>query len=574
MKLQICPLRQAILNSTDHVVVTGGPGCGKTTIALAKAMARVDAGLLPGQQVLFLSFSRAAVARLVEAARSSIPTDRMEHLDIQTFHSFYWKFVRGHGYLLGARRPLTIMPPHDERAFRNGKKEETPEWNAQREELFLEEGRVVLDLFSKKSLVLLKRSKNLRELFARKYPLIIVDEAQDTGREQWGCVAALAKHTKVVCLADMGQQIFEFRADVSRDRMNHILRALNTTAIDIGGINNRSPNSEIVQFGNDIVNITPRGSSYKGISHYEFNPKAAHRDNGIRKAVGILRRYLVSESGKSNCSIGYLTRTHAGVTVVARALQGGNGAKEIPHRVFMDEVQVLLATRVIALCLEPVQDIWKTLEIGLNLISEMYRSKGNSAKVKTLVGASTAASNRKLGSRAKCPPKLKEIIEKFQTQGFSGDPKKDWLAVRKEFEESGVAELKEISKNVMYLMAYNRGRRIGDLLSDSWLTNGAYLHARNLIESALVQSQIVDSDDSVGAINVMNTHKSKGKEFDGVILLHIKSISDYCHYGDAPLYNEARRLFRVGVTRARYHTLLLTDASAPSDLLNGHNLMP
>lgn len=573
MKLQICPLRQAILDSTDHVVVTGGPGCGKTTIALAKAMARVDAGLHPGQQVLFLSFSRAAVARLVEAARSSIPADRMEHLDIQTFHSFYWKFVRGHGYLLGARRPLTIMPPHDERSFRNGKKEETPEWNAEREKLFREEGRVVLDLFSKKSLVLLKRSNSLRELFAKKYPLIIVDEAQDTGREQWGCVATLARHTKVVCLADMGQQIFEFRADVSPERMNHILRALNTTAIDIGGINNRSPNSEIVQFGNDIVSITPRGSLYKGVSHYKFNPKAAHRDTKIRQAVGLLRKILVKESGKSNVSIGYLTRKHDGVAVIARALQGGENGREIPHRVVMDEVEVLLATRVVALCLEPVHDIWKTLEIGLRLISEMYRSKGDSRRVKTLVGALKGVSDRKLGSKAKCPPKLKEIIEKFQNQGFSGDPRKDWLAVKKEFEESGVAELKEISKNVMYLMAYNRGRRIGDLLSDSWFANGSYLHARNLIESALVQSQIVESDDSVGTISVMNTHKSKGKEFDGVILLHIKRISDFCHYGDSPPYHEARRLFRVGVTRARYHTLLLTDASLPSDLLKGHNLM-
>ena len=574
MELEICSLRQAILDSTDHVVVTGGPGCGKTTIALAKAMARVDIGLEPGQQVLFLSFSRAAVARLVEAARSSVPADRMDYLDIQTFHSFYWKFVRGHGYLLGARRPVTIMPPHDERSFRNGKKEETPEWSAQREELFLSEGRVVLDLFAKKSLALLKRSKNLRKLFARKYPLIVVDEAQDTGREQWGCIAALAKHTKVVCLADMGQQIFEFRPDVSPDRMKHILRALNTTKVDIGGKNNRSPNSEILQFGNDIVNVEPRGSLYKGISHYVFNPRVADRDDRIRRAIGILRQYLVKESDKSNFNIGYLTRTHAGVTVIARALQGGAGVKEIPHRVIMDEVQVLLATRVIALCLEPVQDIWKTLEIGLKLISEIYRSKGNSAKVKTLVGATKDASGRKLRGQAKCPPKLKEIIEKFQSQGFSGDPRKDWMKVRQEFEKSDVAELKEISKNVMYLMAYNRGRRIGDSLSEVWLENGSYLDARHLIESALVQSQIVDSDDNVSAVNVMNTHKSKGKEFDGVILLHIKNTSDFCHYGDNPPYHEARRLFRVGVTRARYHTLLLTDASLPSVLLKGHRLMP
>lgn len=172
-----CPDRDRILEADGHVIVTGGPGCGKTTVALRKALVRIGSGLLPGQKVLFLSFSRAAVARIVQAARKDLPKESRRHLDIQTFHSFCWQLVRGHGYLLGAASPIRLLPPHDERAMRNGAKDDDPVWDAERERLFLVEGRIAFDLFAPKALALLQGSAALRKLIADRYPLVIVDEA-------------------------------------------------------------------------------------------------------------------------------------------------------------------------------------------------------------------------------------------------------------------------------------------------------------------------------------------------------------------------------------------------------------
>jgi DNA helicase-2/ATP-dependent DNA helicase PcrA len=97
MTFNSCPDRDRILAATGHTVVTGGPGCGKTTVALRKALVRIETGLDPGQKVLFLSFSRSAVARIVEAARADLPRGSRKHLETQTFHSFCWELVRGHG---------------------------------------------------------------------------------------------------------------------------------------------------------------------------------------------------------------------------------------------------------------------------------------------------------------------------------------------------------------------------------------------------------------------------------------------------------------------------------------------
>lgn len=71
--MQICELRQSLLDCRGHALVLGGPGSGKTTIALKKAVVRINGGLDAGQSVLFLSFSRAAVARLGEAMKQEVP---------------------------------------------------------------------------------------------------------------------------------------------------------------------------------------------------------------------------------------------------------------------------------------------------------------------------------------------------------------------------------------------------------------------------------------------------------------------------------------------------------------------
>ena len=55
--------RRAILDTVGHLLIEGGPGSGKTTIALLKAARTVET-LEPEQRVLFLSFSRAAVRQI------------------------------------------------------------------------------------------------------------------------------------------------------------------------------------------------------------------------------------------------------------------------------------------------------------------------------------------------------------------------------------------------------------------------------------------------------------------------------------------------------------------------------
>ncbi len=123
MAIVICEKRQQVLDATGYVLVLGGPGSGKTTIALKKAGRVIDEGPGPGQAILFLSFSRAAVARIGEASEAEVEKSKRHQLSIQTFHSFCGELLRSHGYLVGCpRRRLELLLPHDEKALSGGLK--------------------------------------------------------------------------------------------------------------------------------------------------------------------------------------------------------------------------------------------------------------------------------------------------------------------------------------------------------------------------------------------------------------------------------------------------------------------
>jgi DNA helicase-2/ATP-dependent DNA helicase PcrA len=114
--MEIDCTRQEILDSRGHLLIKGGPGCGKTSIALLKAAAEVPT-LGANQKVLFLSFSNAAVKEIAARMRDASPADDRHSFEMRTFHSFFMEVVRSHGGLLNGRAP-NFIPPDQERLLR------------------------------------------------------------------------------------------------------------------------------------------------------------------------------------------------------------------------------------------------------------------------------------------------------------------------------------------------------------------------------------------------------------------------------------------------------------------------
>ena len=277
-----------IMQADGYLLVTGGPGSGKTTISILKAAQIADQNLSSGQKVLFLSFARATVSRVIEAIEyeQRIPREQKELISVETYHSFFWRILKTYGYLIGLPRKLKVLTPPNEAIALSGIRSAFPARNltgeqktekkvaeaAERHRLAREEGKVCFDLYAPTVHEVLSGSQRVCQLTASRYPTIILDEFQDTNAPQWSVVQKLGNFCRLISLADPEQRIYDWiGADPAR--LDHFRQSFSPTEVDLSTDNHRSGGTEIALFGDDIRTGNFRKSTYSGIIIDNFPPK-------------------------------------------------------------------------------------------------------------------------------------------------------------------------------------------------------------------------------------------------------------------------------------------------------------
>lgn len=248
-----------------------------------------------------------------------------------------------------------------------------------------------------------------------------------------------------------------------------------------------------------------------------------------------------------------------------------------------DEAKSLLASRFAAFMLEPKTGPTTPYVIeGLELLANIERSAG------TVGGRKAADTYRRWAldySQGKAFPKkgiapsLLAMIDELKKRGFTGDPRVDWLRVKDALRNCEDARLSNLASHLDYLVAFGRGRFLAANLSDLWVQNANYTSARQVFDAALAQDSILESSQGQSGIHVMTVHRAKGKQFDGVIIFRKGVASGPRQWrsslvwrdDDAP-YARSRKIFRVAITRARKHVLILDPAFPACPLLRGHAL--
>lgn len=606
VRMQLTDKQLEILGADGHLLVTGGPGSGKTTVSILKAAHLAERKLRAGQKVLFLSFARATVSRVIEAIEyeQQIPREQKKRIDVETYHSFFWRILKAHGYLVGLPRKLSILPPPNEAialsAIRSSyapesklsdaeKAEKRAKEAAERRRLACDEGRVCFDLFALYTGNILHGSERVRKLIATMYPVIILDEFQDTNTDQWYVVQALGQHSILVALADPEQRIYDW-IGADPERLNHFREAFAPTEVDLGTVNHRSAGTDIAVFGNDILKGKFRDSPYTGVELLVYPPNENEAFTRLVTATYKARKRLVN-SGRQDWSLAILVPTKRMTRLVSDNFRSPPaGMTPISHTAAIEMEAAILGAEIIAFLMQPDTE-GRHVERFIGLLRNYFHGKGGDAPTKGDLKEAESIQKayddwlaRQMSGR---PVRAKSILVATMTvyaearaATLTGDPDKDWRTIRRILDKGACSRLKGVAEEVRNVRLLERGTQLRQALSQDWRDNGAYANALAITQQAFVKEHFSTNSKPETGVVVMNMHKAKGKQFDEVIIFdgwprlvkgQIVHNPDRIVLLNSREYDnaQARYNFRVSVTRGKLQTTILTPKSDPCILLYG-----
>lgn len=559
----LCEQRNRILDEDGHMLVVGGPGSGKTTIALLKAHRRVLDRLDAGQKVLFLSFSNSAIRRIMESAGRILTDEIADRVDIKTYHSFAWEILTSHGYLTSSQRRLKIIPAQDAAVRAAGLSKD--EWQMEQERLYVEEGLVTYDQFAPRAAELLRRSTAARACCSAAYPLILVDEFQDTDEDQWALVQALSEQSEIIGLGDAEQRIFEWRPGVSETRLEDFGEALECERFDFANENNRSPATGIAGFARSLLSPGSEQDFPDEFARQRFKPGRlpVQLHLAVRKAF----KEAKERSGKDRPKIAMAARSKRLVRQLSDALAtnttvNGRLLKALPHDVLIDQHQILLASRVIANIISNTGiNRNDRFAEALDRIADMLRSAANKTNIEASDKLRKWADKCRSGKvpTTKCVTALAGVMDQMGKEGLAGSPTQDWIAVRRLLAKADANELKKVADLARYLRLLRRGSTIEQALIGLWVAQGSYRGAEAALEQAILQEQLVDAQRETATISVMNMHQLKGREYDAVVLVE-DQYNTFMAQDKTPPHADTRRLLQVSLTRAREYVVVVSNA--------------
>ncbi|MFE7834783.1 UvrD-helicase domain-containing protein [Streptomyces sp. NPDC057474] len=530
--------QRAVIESVEQVlVVSGGAGTGKTTTAVAAARAHLEAAdeqllrlrqeaarrgqraqLPAATQVLFLSFSRTAVAQIIDRAANVIGELR-PRLEVSTFHGFAWRVITGFGAHHGFPPPQSVLSQANQTV------PGAPPGLTY--DQLMPAARRLLAL------------NTVRDHYAGRYTLVICDEFQDTDATEWAFLQQIAPAARRILLGDVNQSIYEgsFKPGVNpAARIADAMALPGARRIDLQAASYRDPSGVLPAAAEAarqrrFTDPALRAAAQQG----RLTVTRITDDSGYAQVIELTR---AARQKKHTVSI--FTHTNIATTSLSDAL---TAAGVIHEQVGFTEAHAEALSAQLALIhhalgQKPAQ-VRRALAV---FVTACLRGRGLSDLAQQMLDRSNPALERA----------LRALAQDLRSAGIGPYADVDRLA---ELVTGAYARIGTFRGQEAWLQAAPTTRRALRLLKE----DQSITAVAEQLHRARDETLVGDSRPRPRPVQVMNLHQTKGREADTTILL----LADDEYYGpEGEPFPIGSRLLYVVMTRARHQAHLVVPANS------------
>ena len=244
--------REAVLTTEGPLLILAGAGSGKTRVITHRIAYLIGNGYAEPDQVLAVTFTNKAAEEMRTRVEQLLGED-CRQVWLSTFHSLCARLLRREAPAIGLSRDFVIYDSSDQlavvkqamkaldvddkliapraalsRISQAKNKMESPDdlrsagWSLRDQQIgriyghyaraLGEAGALDFDDLLLKTVDLVEHSERVRELYARKFKYVLVDEYQDTNRPQYLLIQRLAEiHRNLCVVGDPDQSIYKWR---------------------------------------------------------------------------------------------------------------------------------------------------------------------------------------------------------------------------------------------------------------------------------------------------------------------------------------------------------------------------
>ncbi len=229
--------KQAVQNDYQQLLITAGPGSGKTTVLTKRIEYLISEKNIQPENFLAITFTRRAAEEMRERL-GRLLKDKANFINIHTFHSLCFSIIKKHYELVGLNEGFTVMSEQEKALCKDEK--------------LLENALSFDDLISL-TVKLLDENNDVLQYYLDLFKYVSVDEFQDIDENQYKLIRLLVpQNGNIFVIGDPNQAIYGFRGGNSKFFNNFKEDYSNTQIINLKN-NYRSTNS-IVDASNQMIN--------------------------------------------------------------------------------------------------------------------------------------------------------------------------------------------------------------------------------------------------------------------------------------------------------------------------------